>query len=71
MKTAAITSDRRPRFGELVLLDEEHYRVCALVVSPTRGCWIRPEGAEDASGDRVFALGDLTWNRAAERWEAV
>ncbi len=65
---------RRPRFRDRVCLDGQSYYVCASVVSPSPGYWIRPEGAADAGRDRLLALTDfaaLTWNSRREQWETA
>jgi hypothetical protein len=71
---APLPSRRRPRFGDLVVLGERRYRICATAIGPTRGYLVRPLEATDASYDRLLTLGDwsvLTWNIRREQWEAA
>ncbi len=72
--TAPAMSRRRPKFGDIVILGSERYRVCAAVVAPTRGYWIRPESAADADRDRLLTLGDwsvLAFSTKTQRWESA
>ena len=65
---------RRPRFGDLVLLGAERYRVIATAVAPTRGYWVCPADATDAGHDRFLSLPDwgaLVWDTERQRWEAA
>ncbi len=63
---------RRPRFGDPVALGQNRYTVIATTVAPTRGYWLRPVGAADASHDRFLPLADrseLRWNTGKQVWE--
>jgi hypothetical protein len=63
---------RRPRFGDLVLLDGARLQMCATVVAPAPGFWLRSEGSADAAADRFVTPSEwqaLTWCTVRQRWE--
>jgi hypothetical protein len=65
---------RRPRFGDVVVLEPHRYRVAASTIFPTRGFWLRPDGAADASRDRFLPLPEwsvLAFCTLAQRWEVA
>lgn len=73
-RTSPIRSRRRPRFLDRVLLDGVAFRVVAALVAPSRGFWLRPLDAADASADRLLTVAEweqLAWHTGRQRWEAA
>jgi hypothetical protein len=51
---------RRPRFGDVVGLGAQHYRIVAAAVAGAARGYIRPVAATDAALDRFLTRQDFT-----------
>lgn len=66
--------NRRPRFGDPVILDGNRFSVVATVCAPWRGYFVCPAGAADADHDRFVAQAEWNaraWDTQRQWWEAA